>query len=179
MYQDEVHFQVTTSVTRKWVPKGSKPKIGSAPGRKSVPYSGYVVPSTGELVINKPTWFNYETVIQSLRDFIRSYSVADGKKIYMVIDNAPWHKKAYRLIQDEKLEEYSDIRKKLELVKLPPYSPDLNPIEQCWRITRREVTHNTYFPDAGMLEKTLDDYFSTYRRPNDKFSSLCSFKHKK
>ncbi len=96
----------------------------------------------------------------------------------MVIDNAPWHKKAYRLIQDEKLEEYSDIREKLELVKLPPYSPDLNPIEQCWRITRREVTHNTYFPDAGTLEKTLDDYFSAYRQPNNKFLSLCSFKYK-
>ena len=26
VFQDEVHFQVTTSVTRKWVLKGSKPK---------------------------------------------------------------------------------------------------------------------------------------------------------
>ncbi len=68
---------------------------------------------------------------------------------------------------------------KVELVKLPPYSPDLNPIEQCWRIARREVTHNTYFPDVGMLERTLDNYFSAYRQPNDKFSSLCSYKHKK
>ena len=42
IYQDEVHFQVTTSVTRKWVIKGSEPKVKSAPSRKSVPYSGYV-----------------------------------------------------------------------------------------------------------------------------------------
>ena len=38
-------------------------------------------------------------------------------------------KKAYHLIQEEKLEEYSDIRNKKILVKLLPYSPDLNPIE--------------------------------------------------
>lgn len=171
-------FQVTTSVTRKWVLKGSKPKVGSAPGRKSVPYSGYVVPSTGELFLNKPTWFNYETVIQSLRDFIRSYPIDNGKMVYMVIDNAPWHKKACRLIQDEKLEEYADIREKVTLVKLPPYSPDLNPIEQCWRITRREVTHNTYFPNAEQLESTLDTYFDKYKKPNEKFANLCSFKHK-
>ena len=98
--------------------------------------------------------------------------------IYMVIDNAPWHKKAYRLIQEEKLEEYSDIRNKIILVKLPPYSPDLNPIEQCWRIARREVTHNTYFSSAEVLEQTLDTYFGEYRKPNEKFYGLCSFKHK-
>lgn len=177
-YQDEVHFQITTSVTRKWVPKGSRPRVGSAPGRKSVPYSGYVIPATGELLMTKPAWFNYETVIQSLRDFIGSYPIDDGRKIYMVIDNAPWHKKAYRLIQEEKLSEYSDIRDKIVLVKLPPYSPDLNPIEQCWRVARREVTHNTYFPNAEALEQALDAYFGEYQKPNKKLSSLCSFKHK-
>lgn len=173
-----MHFQVTTSVTRKWVPKGSRPKVGSAPGRKSVPYSGYVVPCTGELLLNKPTWFNYETVIQSIRDFISRYPVDDGRTIYMVIDNAPWHKKAYRLIQDEKWDEYADIREKVTLVKLPPYSPDLNPIEQCWRIVRREVTHNTYFPNVEELEGALDTYFKQYQKPNEKFASLCSFKYK-
>lgn len=177
VFQDEVHFQVTTSVTRKWAKKGSRPKVGSAPMRKSVPYSGYVIPETGELIMTKPKWFNYETVIQSLREFIAIYP-AEGKKLYLVIDNAPWHKKAYRLVQEEALEEYGDIREKLELVKLPPYSPDLNPIEQCWRITRHDITHNTYFANEKVLEDTLDAYFDKYHEPNEKFKALCSFKHK-
>ncbi|HOB44150.1 MAG TPA: transposase, partial [Bacillota bacterium] len=33
---------------------------------------------------------------------------------------------------------------------LPPYSPELNPIERVWRITRRQVTHNRYF--ASVVE---------------------------
>ena len=167
-------LHVYTKPTRK----GSKPKVASAPSRKRVPYSGYIVPSTGELIVTKPSWFNYETVIQSYRDFIAEYPVADDKKICMVIDNAPWHKKAYRLVQEEALEEYSDIREKIELIKLPPYSPDLNPIEQCWRVTRREVTHNTYFPNEVVLEITLDNYFEKFRKPNKKLNSLCLFKHK-
>ena len=81
-------------------------------------------------------------------------------------------------MQEEALEEYADIREKIKLIKLPPYSPDLNPIEQCWRITRREVTHNTYFPDALALESAVDGYFEQYREPNEKFASLCSFKYK-
>ncbi len=96
----------------------------------------------------------------------------------MVIDNAPWHKKAYRLVQDEGLAEYSDIREKIELIKLPPYSPDLNPIEQCWRITRRDVTHNTYFSNERVLQEAVDDYFRPYRKPNIRLASFCSFKYK-
>lgn len=150
----------------------------SAPGRESIAYSGYVVPSTGELLLPKPSWFNFETVIQSFHDFIRSYPVQEGKRIYLVLDNAPWHKKAVRLVQTEALEAYQDIRDKLTLLFLPPYSPVLNPIEQCWRITRREMTHNTYYANKNEFEKSLDDYYAQYREPNEKFSSLCSFEYK-
>ena len=85
-------------------------------------------------------------------------------------------KKAVRLVQAEALPEYKDIRDKMSFIFLPPYSPDLNPIEQVWRITRREITHNTYFANPQILEYTLDDYFAFYRQPNDKLASLCAFK---
>ena len=178
IYQDEVHFQVTTSVTRKWVVKGSEPKVKSAPSRKSVSYSGYIVPKTGELIVTKPSWFNYETVIDSFRQLLKAYPVTDGKRIHLILDNAPWHKKAVRLVQTQALPEYQDIHDKMTLIFLPPYSPDLNPIEQVWRITRREVTHNTYFANAQFLEDALDTHFAIYRQPNEKLASLCSFKCK-
>ena len=82
----------------------------SKPGKQNVAYSGYLIPETGELIVTKPTWFNYETVIQSLRDFIKLAPLPDGKQYCMVLDNAPWHKKAIRLIWKEELEEYQDIR---------------------------------------------------------------------
>ena len=84
--------------------------------------------------------------------------------------------KAVRLIQTDALPEYQDIRDKITFIFLPPYSPDLNPIEQVWRITRREVTHNTYFATEKVLEDTLDSHFAIYRQPNVKLASLCSFK---
>jgi len=171
-----VHFQITTSICRKWVRKGSRPKVKSAPGRKSAPYSGYVVPSTGQLIVTKPGWFNYETVIASLREFIAE--MGQGPHLTIFLDNAPWHKKAVRLVQGEAWPEYQDIRDKVALCFLPPYSPDLNPIEQCWRITRREVTHNVYYKDIASLTESLDQYFAKYRDPNPKMASLCSFKHK-
>ena len=176
VFQDEVHFQVQTSITSRWAEKGSKPKVMSKPGKESIAYSGYLIPETGELIVTKPGWFNYETVIESFRGFLSAVPAEDGKMYCMVLDNAPWHKKAIRLIWEEELPKYQDIRDKMTYISMPPYSPDLNPIEQVWRITRREMTHNRYFQSRIALEEKLDAYYSKYRKPNAKLASLCSFK---
>lgn len=173
VFQDEVHFTIETTITRQWFPKGSCPKVRSYPGRKSVAYSGFIAPDTGELFMTKPDWFNYETTIKSIREFIASFCLETDKRVYLVMDNAPWHKKAKRLIENE--EEYTDIRNALTILSLPPYSPDLNPIEQVWRMTRREKTHNRYWPNLETLIDVLDNWFGLFSKPNKKLSSLCSF----
>ena len=89
------------------------------------------------------------------------------------MDNASWHKKAKRLIKENENNEYSDINDKVVFVYLPPYSPDLNPIEQVWRITRRENTHNVFFDSIESLKSTVDNAFSQWHTPNDQLRSLC------
>ena len=56
----------------------------------------------------------------------------------MVLDNVRYHH-AKRL--KPLLEKYKD---KIELIFLPPYSPDLNPIERIWWYMRKKITHNRY-----------------------------------
>ncbi len=123
----------------------------------------------------KPENFNYETTISSIRSFLKAHPVPEGKKYALVMDNAPWHKKTMRLIADENATEYADIFASVTFVKLPPYSPDLNPIEQVWRITRRENTHNVFFPTLTALKDTVDKAFHAWAMPNVQLKSLCSF----
>lgn len=94
----------------------------------------------------------------------------------MIVDNAPWHQKAIRLIEDEKNLEYADIREKIVFMKLSPYSPDLNPIEQVWRITRKENTHNIFFKSKEDLKQTVDAALAQWAMPNNQLRSLCSFR---
>lgn len=178
VYQDEVHFQVQATITTAWHKKGSAPRVKSFPGNSKVSYSGFVRPTTGMLFVSKPGWFNYKTMIESFREYIKACPIDEGKKYAMIIDNAPWHKKAVRLIEDETIPDYADIREKVIFVKLPPYSPDLNPIEQVWRITRRENTHNVFFKSKAELEATVDEAFAQWASPNDQLRTLCSFKRK-
>ena len=176
MCQDEVHFQIQTTVTSGWYKKGSAPTVKSFPGRFKTSYSGFVIPETGELFTAKPETFNYSTTIDSIRSFLAAHPVPEGKRYAVVMDNAPWHKKTMRLVETEQLPEYEDIRKAVVFIKLPPYSSDLNPIEQVWRITRRENTHNVFFASLATLETTVDKAFEAWAVPNDQLRALCSFK---
>lgn len=166
-----------TLVTRQWYPRGCTPIVGSAPGHSGIPLSGFVVlgHDHGEVIITKPEKFTYETTISSIREFMESFLIPVGKHVYMILDNAPWHKKAKRLIRDETNTEYMDIREQITFLDIPPYSPDLNPIEQLWRHTRREITHNRYFPSIDLLEKTLDEWFGKFKSASEKIASLCTF----
>ena len=92
-----------------------------------------------------------------------------------MLDNAPWHKKAVRLIWGDKLAEYQDIRGRVCYLFLPPYCPMLNVIEQVWRITRGDMTHNCYVGSVKELTETLDTNFARYTEPNEKFRTPCSF----
>ncbi len=167
VFQDEVHFQTQTSVTRTWAPKSFEPKVISKSGKNNIAYSGFVIPTTGDLYVMKPGWFNYKSVIQSFRDFIKSNPLPDGKKYCMILDNALWHKKAIHLIWKEAWDEYADIREAMDYLSLTSYSPDLNPTQQVWRKTRREKTHNRYFGNLSILTETLDEYFLGFAKPNE------------
>jgi transposase len=57
---------------------------------------------------------------------------------------------------------------------LPSYSPELNPVERVWRVTRRQVTHNRYFPSVEELRIALVSRFLTWQQPNGTLRVLCA-----
>ena len=51
-------------------------------------------------------------------------------------------------------------------------SSDLNPIEQVWRITRHEYTHNVFFSSLSLLESTINLAFAAWATPNNQLKYL-------
>ena len=172
VYQDEVHYRVQTTIAAAWAKIGSTPTVKSNPSLKGVAYSGFLMAKTGRLVVMKVDWFNYATTIEALREFRKHLHLRYGQKIYLVMDNASWHKKAKKVICSD--EEYADLRESIEFIPMPPRSPDLNAIEQVWKLSRRDVTHNRYWPSLSELTDTLDDYFMSFQKPNTTLEKLCS-----
>jgi len=155
-------------VIRMWWPRGSQPEIPSAPTRAQVGYWGAVDIRSGSLCIEPEEGkFNWITFHGFLESFLRS-KYRRGQKLVMIIDNAGYHKKK------ELWPYFAENKRRLRLLWLPPYSPDLNPIERVWRLTRRRVTHNRYFESLDFLRDSLDRFFDCLKTPNLMLRSLCA-----
>ena len=150
-----------------WVPPEDKdPVLLHAPTRKSVAVLGAVRPVDGCLVVLGADVFNADTFLSLLQSLLRHRR--RGKKIVVVLDNARWHHA--RALQSW-LRQH---RKHLTLLFLPPYSPDLNPMERVWKLTRRQCTHNHYFPDLSDLLAAVLKHFLLWARPNGTLRRLCA-----
>jgi len=56
---------------------------------------------------------------------------------------------------------------------LPPYSPELNPIERVWKLLRRLATHNEYFATLEDLVTAVQQQICEFQQPNQTLRSLC------
>jgi transposase len=57
---------------------------------------------------------------------------------------------------------------------LPPYSPELNPIERVWKLTRRMATHNRYFEKIEHVANAVETQFNLWSKPNNTLKRLCA-----
>ena len=57
---------------------------------------------------------------------------------------------------------------------LPPYSPDLNPIERTGKLTRRLKLHNRFFNDIHEIIIAVESLFKSWFRPNITLKQLCA-----
>jgi len=57
---------------------------------------------------------------------------------------------------------------------LPPYSPELNPIERTWKLTHRLCLHNRYFQTLDDVVTAVEEQFGAWAAPNDTLRRLCA-----
>ena len=67
-----------------------------------------------------------------------------------------------------------DHRKDFMLDYLPPYSPELNPIERVWKLTRRQCIHNRYFPALEEVVAAVETQFGYWANGNEALRRLCA-----
>jgi transposase len=162
--EDEVHFQRHSSLIRMWAPKGKQPRVLSPSVRHKVGFFGALNLKTGQLVTQEAPTFSAQT----FGDFIRYLLQSTQGKIFLILDNARWHK-------SKDLKDFFEAnRQRLVFIFLPAYSPELNPIERVWRITRSKVTHNRYFPSIEDLRLALVSQFMKWQIPNSVLKVLCA-----
>lgn len=149
-----------------WVPPEIKdPIVQHAPTRKSVACFGAVSLSTGKFVRAMCSVFNAETFQEFLKKLLRHRS--RNKRMVIVLDNAKYH---HAVLLAPYLRKHCKL---LSLLFLPPYSPQLAPIERVWKLARRLATHNRYFATLVEVLDAVSACFERWRQPNSVLRRLC------
>jgi transposase len=119
-------------LTRVWAKRGTRPAAPRDQRRISAYILGAVCPArraTSALVM---PYLNATAVSAHLADISRA--VAEGAQAVLVLDGAGFH-----VAKDLK------IPRNITLLRLPPYSPELNPIENVWEYLRGNKLANTVY----------------------------------
>jgi len=136
MFQDEAGFGRINKPKNCWCYSGLRPTVPCHHIREYRYAYGAVEPLTGDSFFLVMPYCNTVCMNIFLQELSKAYS---DDKIVLVCDGAAWHK-ANAL----------NIPKNICLFFLPPYTPEMNPIEQIWKEIRSRGFKNEIF-------KTLDN----------------------
>lgn len=147
-----------------WVqPEIKDPVLLHAPTRKSIACFGAVSLRTGTFVRSLCATFNAATFETFLKTLLRHR--VHGTR--MVLDNARYH---HAILLKPLLRTYRAV---LTLLFLPPYSPQLAPVERVWKLARRMATHNRFFATLDDVLTAVSTCFDRWRTPNAVLWRLC------
>ena len=153
LFSDAAHFTLSSFACNVW----SKERVylKTAAGRNRLNVLGAVDAVTRKvLTMENTTYVTAETLnvfLQKIRD-----ATKPGIKIVIVMDNARYQ---HCKVVMEKAEELN-----IELLFLPPYSPNLNIIERLWKFIKKSVLYGRYYDKPAKFQQAIKDFLKDINR---------------
>lgn len=131
-FQDESRVGQQGSISRVWHYKGKRPRLIRQQQFEYAYIYGAICPATGAssgLVLPVANGCGMRLHIEEI-----SKQVPSGRHAVLVVDGAGWHQ-GHMSVEN------------VSLLKLPPYSPELNPVEQVWQWIKQNHLSNRCYKD--------------------------------
>ncbi|MFZ0943533.1 MAG: IS630 family transposase, partial [Syntrophobacteraceae bacterium] len=161
MLQDEGRFGRISTLRRCWAPRGIRPHVPSQIVREYT--YGYVALSPNDGAMD--SLIMPEVSEQAMSIFLQEVSDRHPDEfILMVMDGAGWHRAKALRVPDN-----------MALIFLPPYSPELNPVEHIWDSIREDGFRNEVFNSIEGVEKQLMQSLAAIERDPAKVASMTGF----
>jgi DDE superfamily endonuclease len=158
-FTDEARVGQQGTLTRVWAKRGSRP---CAPRDRRYEWAylfGAVCPerSTGAAIVMPEV--NIEAMNEHLTEISRRVSV--GAVALLVLDGAGWHSSPRLKVPEN-----------IVLLPLPPYSPELNPVENIWEFLRANLlSHRVWDSYEAIIEACCDAWNKLMQMP-ERIASL-------
>lgn len=154
MFGDEASFWLDGTLHRTWARIGEQPRVATFGMRKTAHVFGAVsLEERPRFVHQFAERFSGVTFLEFLQHLVGCFR----RKIFLIIDNGPCHN-----LDAAGKEWLAANRHRIELFRLPPYSPELNPIEGVWKTTKRTTTHNRFFRTTTERDAALTATFEGF-----------------
>ena len=102
------------------------------------------------MIIQEDQTLNAESTIRFFQKIEKAYP---GKqRVHVFCDNAPYYR-------NKTVQQYLKTSK-VFLHFLPPYSPNLNPIERLWKWMKERVIYNTYYESFEDFKEAVFGFFA-------------------
>lgn len=154
MFEDEASFWLDGTLHRTWAKVGVQPRVDTYGMRKTAHVYGAISleerPRFRYLFAEK---FNADAFLQ----FLKLIAGRTRRKVFLVIDNAPHHN-----LNEEGKAWLGRNHHRIELHRLPPYSPEFNPIEGVWKEAKKQTTHNRFFHTTDERDAALTQTFERF-----------------
>ena len=142
LYGDEADIHLNPHIAYGWYLRGAPRKVPAAGTNKRRSLYGAVDPRTGRLLVHTVRERSAEGFIEFLRCVLRAYA---GRHVTLVLDHGSVHTAGMvRAFLEER-------KKRLTVLWLPKYAPNLNLIERVWKYLKRSALANVFHGTAGRL----------------------------
>jgi len=153
-FADSVHPQHQTQLAYGWILKGKRKEMPTTGRQKRLNFIGGICLEGHRIVYEQADKVDADSIAGFLCALRRLNA---GKyKIHVIWDNAGYHR-------DKGIQEFAK-NLGIELHYLPPYSPNLNPIERLWKIMHERVTYNKYYETFSDFTDATLNFFKTIGR---------------
>lgn len=156
MFGDEASFWLDGTLHRTWARVGEQPRVDTFGERKTAHVFGVLsLEKRPRFFYRFAEVFNAKTFLGFLKELVRR---CRRRKLFLIIDNGPCH----NLDADGK-QWLAEHRHRIELFRLPAYSPEFNPIEGVWKETKKQTTHNRFYRTTQERDAALCTTFRTFQ----------------
>jgi len=158
MFQDEARFGRISDTRRCWCPKPIRP-LCRAMVTQQYTYTYAAVSVVDGVLDTLILPYANSICMQVFLDEVSSRHRKD--RIVMILDGAGWHKAGMLVIPDN-----------MRLISLPPYAPELNPVEHIWDEFREKSFGNLVFDSLNALEDHLEKSLREMEADTTKVQSI-------
>lgn len=147
-FVDATHPEHQSQAVCGWMKKGVQKTLQTTGKQLRLHLAGAICLQGMKIFTREYESINADAMIDFFKQLETSSS---ANKIHVILDNAKSNK-------NKKLDEFLT-SSRIELHYLPPYSPNLNPIERLWKIMRESKLYNRYYESASTCFNAIRGFF--------------------